>query len=642
MNPDLVKAARALVAFRKQNPDATEDEVRQITAHFGQKPEDVAEYIRGLHQSPNDVSVPFMQGVTANFADELSGAGHKLHIPGFPSADEYRLKQELSELTSPKASVAANLIGGIGSAVATGGLAPELNVGGRVGSAAANAAAAGGAYGAAAGAGAGETGSERLHKAITEGATGAALGGGIGAAAGRIAEHGSFATALRRQLDAIDQSGGFQAVKKNLADFRTAGRGGEVVAADLSPELQNLADFATQNDSRTYNKAAKILNERQPDITERILGDVEDIAGKPLPDAEKMAQQLKDEKYDWANTAYGKLREVKTEIPQDAISKVVQQPTIEHMLQQAKLADDMSGNGALEELIKRLQSGSRKPEDIAAAKNIANGGSARPLSFNDLHQLERALDGKVGSAYTKGNVPLADAYKGVRNQVRDLLTQTSPDYAKVTQEYAAKSQLQEMLTKGVDTWNKIGVRDLSNDLASLSKDDAELFRYGLASKLVDTLRDANTNRNIAKQIMDKGISMQEKLKVVFGTTQKFDQFMQRVQAEKTMGQTRGVIGGSVTHKRDADAMFNPLPALAGLAYGPHGVLSSLLHHVAGSAGTAEKQAVASKIGDSMFTQGADKVDALLHSLAQPVNILGKRAATGIGQGVGLLTNLFGN
>jgi hypothetical protein len=640
LNPDLVKAARALVAARSKFPDLSEEEANQIAQSFGQKADDVVAYIQKL-QAPNDVSAPFMQGATANFADEISGLGHKLHIPGFPSMDEYRLKTELAKAQNPNASTAADLIGGIGSAVATGGAVPEFQAGGRVASAAANAAAVGGGYGALAGAGAGESGAERLHKAATEGVAGAVLGGGIGAAAGRVAEHTSVGSALRRQLDAIDQSGGFQQIKKRLADFRAAGRSNEVVMADLSPELQNLSDFAAQNDSRTYNNARRILNDRQPDITERILGDVEDIVGKPLPDAEKLADQLKDEKYDWANTAYRNLRGMAGSPDPEAVQKLISLPTIDHMLDQAALADDIKGGGALEKLIQRLRAGSRAPEDLAAARQMANSGR-RPVSFNDLHQLERALDGKTGVAYHKGNIPLADAYKDVRGQIRALLTATSPDYAKVTAEYAAKSQLQEMLTKGVDTWNKIGVRELTDDLSKLSPDESELFRYGLASKLVDTLRDSNTNRNIAKQIMDKGISMQEKLKVIFGTPEKFDSFMARVHAEKSMGETRAAIGGSVTHKRDADAMFNPLPALAGAAYGPHGVMSSLLHHVAGATGKTEQRVVASKVGENLFTQGADKVDALLRKLATPINLLGHRNATSIGQGAGILTSLFGN
>lgn len=641
MNPDLVKAARALVAARKQYPDLSEQEAESIAKSFGQKADDVVGYIQKLRSDHGNIVASGLGGFTANFGDELVGALPSALGGGEAGKEEMRLRQELAQIDHPVGAPAAELAGGLGSAVLTGGLAPELQVGGRVASAATNAAVAGGVYGAVAGAGAGETPSERLRKAALEGGAGAVLGGGIGAAAGRIAEHTSIATALRRQLDAIDQSGGFQKLKQTLAEFRGAGRGNEVVTADLAPELQNLADFATQNDSRTYNKAAKILNDRQPDITERILADVEDVAGKPLPDAEKMATQLKDTKYDWANTAYGNLRNVDVNIDPKEVQKLVSTPTVDHLIEQAGLADDMAGSGSLAKLLERLRTGSRAPGDIAAAQQIANTGR-RPLSFNDLHQLERALDGKVGAAYTKGNVPLADAYKAVRNQVRGLLTQVSPEYADVTAEYAAKSQLQEMLTKGVDTWNKIGVRDLTDDLARLNPEDRELFRYGLASKLVDTLRDSNTNRNVAKQIMDKGISMQEKLKVVFGTPENFDKFMQRIHAEKTMGQTRGVIGGSVTHKRDADAMFNPLPALAGAAYGPHGIVSSLLHHVAGSAGQTEKRAVASKIGDNMFTQGADKVDALLRKLAEPVNILGHRTATSIGQGAGLLTNLFGN
>jgi hypothetical protein len=641
VNPDLVKAARAIVAARKQYPDLSEQEVETIAKSYGQKADDVVGYIQKLRGDHGDLVASGLGGFTANFGDEIVGLLPKSLGGGEAGKEEMRLRKELAEVDHPVAAPAAELAGGVTSTAMTGGLAPNLQVGGRVASAAANAAAVGGTYGALAGAGAGEGAADRLRRAATEGVAGAVLGGGIGAVAGRIAEHTSVSSALRRQLDAIDQSGGFQRIKQRLAEFRAAGRGNEVITADLAPELQNLADFAAQNDSRTYNKAARILNERQPDITERILSDVKDIAGEPLPDAAKMAQQLKDEKYDWANTAYGKLREVQAPVEPEAVQKLISTPTIDHLMQQAALADDMKGSDALAKLLERLRAGSRAPEDISAARQMANSGR-RSMSFNDLHQLERALDGRVGTAYRKGNVPLADAYKAVRGQVRDLLTQVSPDYAKVTAEYAAKSQLQEMLTKGVDTWNKIGVRELSDDLSKLSPEDAELFRYGLASKLVDTLRDSNTNRNVAKQIMDKGISMQEKLKVIFGTPEKFDEFMARVHAEKSMGETRGVLGGSVTHKRDADTMFNPLPALAGAAYGPHGVMSSLLHHFAGNAGKTETRAVAAKIGDSMFTQGADKVDALLRALATPVNILGHRTTTSIGQGAGILTNLFSN
>jgi hypothetical protein len=652
VNPDLVKAARALVAFRQQNPDATEDEVRQITAHYGQKAEDVSAYLKKLDADHGNLVASGLKGFTANFADELVGALPKALGGGEAGSEEMKLRQTLANQEHPVGSRAIELAGGIGSAALTGGLAPELQVGGRVANAAATAAAAGGAYGAISGAGAGETASERLHKGITEGLVGAGLGGALGAGAGALAELSPVAKALRLQLAAIEESGGYKALKQTLQQFRDAGRGKEVMTLDLSKPLQQLGDYAATGNPRVYNAAAEKLNARQPDITERILGDVEDIKGKPLPDAVAKAEQLKSEKYDWANTAYGNLRNVQMNVPEDAVSKIVQAPTIQHLLDQASLADDMKAGSPLQALLKRLQSTGKptSPEDLAAVKSLANGETPalaqRPLTFNDLHQLERALDGKVGMAYTKGNVPLADAYKGVRNQVRDLLTKVSPDYANVTEEYAAKSQLQEMLTKGVETWNKIGVRDLTNDLAKLSPDDAETFRYGLASKLVDTLRDAKTNRSVAKNIMDGGLSMQEKLKVIFGSPQKFDEFMSRVHAEKTMGESRGVIGGSPTAKRLMDATydpkFDPIPSLHSFMYSPHAGLARIIGTLTGNAEQKMTQRTTQTIGNSMFTQGADKVDALLRKLAEPVNVLGHHKAASIGAGAGVLTNLFGN
>lgn len=644
MNPDLVKAARAIVAARQAHPDLTSDEVEQIAKSYGHTGDEVVGYIQKLRADHGNLVASGLQGFTANWGDEIAGGLSKITGGGYEAGrDEMRLRQELAAIDHPVAAPATELAGGIGSAVLTGGLSPEFQGASRVANAAKTAATVGGGYGLVSGAGAGENLSERATKAAEQGAAGAALGGALGAGAGYISEHGSTTAALRRQLDAIEQSGGFQRLQQSLESFRNAGRGGEVVMADLSEPLQDAADFAANNNPRVYATARKVLNDRQPDITERLLTDVEDHVGKPLPDAEKMAKQLKDEKYDWANTAYSNLRDIKAEFTPADISGFIEKPTVEHALEQAKLADDITKGGGLEKLLERLRSGSRAPEDIAAAKQIANTGKLeRPLSFTDMQSLKRALDGKVGSAYTKGNVALADAYKSVRDQVQQAILAKVPRYAAVDAEYAAKSRLQEMLTHGVDTWNKIGVRELQADIAALPAHEAEMFRYGLASKLVDTLRDTNTNRNVAKQILDKGISMQEKLKVVFGDAKTFDGFMKRVHAEKTMGETRGAIGGSATHKRDSDAMFNPLPSLANVAYGPHGILASLAHNVSHVVGKKSASTVAEKMGVNLFTQGADKVDALLARLAQPVNILGHRTATSFGQGAGILTSLLGN
>jgi len=645
MDPEIVKAARALIAARKQYPDLTADEAEQITKSYGHSADDVVKYIDKLRSDHGDLVASGLKGFTMNWGDELVGLLPEALGGGERGKEEMRLRQELASLDHPIAAPVTELAGGIGSAVLTGGLSPEFQGASRIANAAKTAAVVGGGYGAVSGAGEGEDIGDRAKHAAAGGVAGAALGGALGAAAGRIAEHTSIASALRRQLDAIEQSGGFQALRKTLDEFRHAGRGDEVVLADLSQPLQNVADFAANNNPATYNKAAKILNERQPDITERLLTDVEHHVGKPLPDAEARALELKNDKFDWANTAYNNLRSVKASFKPEDIASFIDKPTVEHALEQAQLADDITQGGALEALIKRVQAGSRDPEDIAAMKQIANSGKLqRPLSFNDMQQLKRALDGKVGAAYAKGNVPLADAYKALRDQVKSAIMAKVPEYAAVDAEYAAKSRLQEMLTKGIETWNKIGVRQLTDDVAKLNPADAEQFRYGLASKLVDTLRDSNTNRNVAKQIMDKGVSMQEKLKVIFGDEKTFDSFMERVKTERQMGDTRATIGGSPTHKRDSDAIFNPLPALAGAAYGPHGVLSSLLHHIAGASRKAETSKVAEKLGENLFTQGADKIDALLAKLAQPVSILGHSNATHLGQAAGIsssyLASLF--
>lgn len=503
MNPDLVKAARAIVAALKQYPDLTEDEVNQIAKSYGQKGDDVVAHIQSL-QDKNDVSVPFMQGVTANFADEISGLGHKLHIPGFPSTEEYRLKQDVSELNNPTASKAANLIGGAGSAIATGDVIPEIQAGGRVARAALNAGAVGGAYGAIAGAGEGESPADRVSHALTGAAAGTALGGVLGAGGARIAESTSIARALKLQLKTIDESGGMQALRKSLDDFRMAGRGADVMPADLSPEMQKLGSFSTQHDMPTSITAMKALDERQAGATGRVLNDVTDVTGQPLPDA-----------------------------------------------------------------------------------------------------------------------------SGIRAQIPKVAT--TPEMTETA------DRIKQLLSAGEGSWSKLGVRDLEAKLAEMNPSDAEIFRYGLASKFVDMLRDKKVNRNIAKELFDSSIAAEEKLRVIFKTPQKFDEYMNRVAKERVFADTRSA-AKEASHAESPE--LNPLSLAASAAFGPHYIMSSILHHIAGTTSRAETRKIASIIGPDMFAKGSAAVDAFLRKLSEPVNILGRRTTTSLGQAAGMVTNLF--
>lgn len=677
MNPDLINAARAVVAAKSRHPDLTPEEFHQIAQSYGQDGEKVAAYLQQLRADHGNLVASALKGITANWGDELVGMIPKSLGGGEDAKNEMRLRYELAALDHPIAAPLTEMAGGVGAAVATGGLAPEFATGSRIANAALEAGAVGGGYGVVSGAGGGEDAASRVHGAVREGATGTLLGGALGAVAGTLAEHTPSGVALRRQLDAIQQSGGIRALRKTLADFRAGGRGDLVTTADLSRPLAGVGDFGATNNPTVYNKAADIFEHRQPDITERLLNDVDEHIG--TPDAHVRAQQLAEGKRDWANTAYDNLRDSGAEFSPEDLAPYLEHPKIKSALGEARLAGDLAPGSLMEQRLARLTNegsvvktpadqlnelqsrmaasgGNPAPEDKALAMRILNGepvesvfkpsqpvvAPTRPLSFTDMQQTKRALDGLVGTAYRKGNVPLAQAYGNIRNAVVDAITNKVPEYAVVDAEYAAKSRLQDMLTQGQDAWNKIGVRQLQENLSKLSPADRDEFRLGLASKLVDSLRDVSTNRNVAKQLLDKGISMQEKLKVIFGDEDTFNNFMNRVKLEKKMADTRATVGGSATAKRTADVSFDPLPMLAGSFYGPHAALAGATRSLFRNPQRTSN--IAKIVGDFAFTQGADKVEALLNKLTQPVSLLGHMPAVRIGQGTAIaaphITSLF--
>lgn len=627
-----IAAARAVVNFQKKNRNMSPDEMAEISAHYGQDAEEVAAYLQNLRADHGQLVASALQGFTMRFGDELVGALPDALGGGEAAKEELRLRTELASLDNPTLAAIAEIGGGVASAAVTGGLgATRLGL-----STAKTAALEGGGYGALYGAGGGETLKERAKGAAIEGTVGTLLGGAIGRVAEGVASYGSKGLALERELAAIEASGGFRALKQTLADFRAAGRGDDVITADLSPHLQRLGKYAAQNNQDTNVLAESVLRPRQANMTERLVDDMESLLGQP--DAVKRAREIASKKRDWANEAYDDLKETDVSFDLSEIEPYLGKRTVDRAVAQARLAGDLKAGDPLADLLARLRAGSRDPKDIAAAKRIADSGdldAERPFTFEDLQQLKRELDDRIGTAYNKGRGGLAESYQTIRDAVRETILAKVPQYAAVDRKYAAMSKLQEMLQEGVDTWGQRGVRELEEMMAALSPRQQNEFRLGMASRLMDTLRDAGKNRNVAKQLEDGSISMQEKLRVIFGDEQTFDTFMGRVGKERTMATSGRAIVGSDTHLLGIESGHTPMGSAHHAAYGWHGLVAGAARVLFGNKAAQMKGRTAGIVGEDMFTKGSAQVDALLARLQQPVSILGRQKAARYGRGAGI-------
>ena len=677
-----IAAARAIVAARAAHPDLTPDEVQQIAQSYGQEGENVAGYLQSLRADHQNLVATALRSLTGEYGADLTRLVVPDALGGSEAArQELKLRTELAKLDHP---FAGNALASLGPAVATAATAdvfPAITAGGRVASAAATAGAAGGTAGAVLGGSEGDSMAERIHNMLFGGATGTVLGGVLGSVAGGAAELGPKAAALKRQLATIEASGGMQRIRASLEAMRNAGRGSQVIMADLSPQLQSeLGDFAMPQHPSTFSKANTLLDERQfgtpgteSGQAARIGEDVTKLVG--TPDAAQRARELLLGKREWANTAYDALRNSDATFTPEDLSPFLEHPKVRAALAQARLAGDLDPESLMAKKLARIAGeqydpteavnalnqrvnaangnfGNLTPEDQALVTRMANGEPAaslfpppkvpaRPISFTDLQQMKRALDGKVGTAYRAGNVPLANAYTDIRDAVRNAIVKKVPDYAAVDAEYAAKSKLQDVLQQGVSAWKKSGLRDIEDSFNALSPDAQNEFRHGLASKLVDWMRDAGRNENVARNILLGGQSDDEKLRVIFGTEQRFDDFINRAKSEATMAATRSAGSGSATARRVAGGTLDAAGHVLGSSlYSPHAAGASAIRSMGGAFTRARNANVAGMVGHDLLTQGADRIDALLTKLTQPVNILGHTRTVRIGQAAGSLPSLF--
>lgn len=655
MNPDLVAAARAIVAARQQYPDLSPDELEQIAKSYGQTAATVSQYIEKLRSDHGNLVASTLQGFTGNFGDELVGLLPQALGGGKAGREEMRLRAELAKGDHPLGSTVAGAAGGIASGAMAGAAMPEISLlskilpgAGTVAGAATRGALGGAAFGGISGAGEGETPADRLRRAARGTITGAAVGGVLGGAAGKAAQLVSpEAKAARRIANAVEESGGVDALKSSNAAAAAAGRGSDILAADLSPHTQMLMRFAANNNPNTYVEAAEKLNARQPNMSDRMLNDVTDLLGE-TPDAGARAESLAASKraFGASDAGYEGLRKADVKFDPSDVAPFLKEPSVQAAWRLARRAGDITKGSPLDELFDKLSAANPgvAPEKIREAmgseamSQVVKPLGERAITFDDMHQFKQLLDDKAASAFASRQGSLGQAYATVRDAVKKAMVEKVPGYAVVDSKYAAMTRLETTLQQGIEAFNKTGTRELASDVAQMSPEELQQFRTGLASKLVDSLRDANTNRDVAKRLMDSSISMQEKLKLVFGDESTFNQFMQRVKVEAQMAKTKGAVGGSQTHLLGADAEFDPLPHIPGVvAHGPLGLFTGLLHHTLGRVSANQTAKAADIVGGKMLTQGSTAIDRLLSELAKPDPLLSGRFTGGLS---GLSGSLF--
>jgi hypothetical protein len=392
---------------------------------------------------------------------------------------------------------------------------------------------------------------------------------------------------------AVEQSGGVEAVRGQNADMDLAGRGQHAMLADLTDRLRLEGDFAVNNSDDILARVAPEVMSRQKNASARLLNDAADVLGES-PNAPARAKALKLEVQKFGKEGYTPLRDANPTVPlKPETVKVLGQPVVSAAFKKA-----------------------RETGMIGDTPDMG-----RP-SFQHLQDMKETLDDAVSKAFRDGHGNLGTRLGEARDAIVAEL-QRVPGYAEISAGYGAKKATEKALVNGMKAWNVEDPNELAKAVEAMKPEALEQFRYGLASKMVSKLQNVRTNRDAAKEIMDRSESMDGKLKLVFGTEENYNRYLFRVEQEAKLAKAKGMFGNSATARRLQGAGFDPiemgLSTAEGGMPGPAGVLSKLYS----MARAPMDRKTAATVGNLVTTKGTKNIDDLLYMLSNPEPLLGR-------------------
>jgi hypothetical protein len=231
--------------------------------------------------------------------------------------------------------------------------------------------------------------------------------------------------------------------------------------------------------------------------------------------------------------------------------------------------DDPSGTIA--SLVRRAEElgATRIGRDIAETHRVTRGGKgwtykgAEGNTFNasDLANIKEGLDDlveKETDAATGKISKLGRSYQELRDRLRTELVNRTPDpdtgesiYANALDAWAGPSAARDAANYGRTMLSRSVTADqLRKDMAKMSVSELEAARIGAFEAIRDKVGTSKAGRTEMMNLVENFVP-REKLQVLFGSPEKFDQFYRTMMAERTMREADVLGRGSQTLGREA-------------------------------------------------------------------------------------------
>jgi hypothetical protein len=169
-----------------------------------------------------------------------------------------------------------------------------------------------------------------------------------------------------------------------------------------------------------------------------------------------------------------------------------------------------------------------------------------------LDYMKRALDAKISAGYasedaaTRANTAVL---KQIRNELRDTLKSTVPEYNQALRGYAGDMEVIDAMRRGFSDFGKMDHEQIIKMVAGMSQSEKEAFRTGVARDIYGKIMNPSGNFNAAQRLVGSP-EMQAKLQPLFDNPAEFELFRNALLRESQLYNTANrVLGGSQTGKR---------------------------------------------------------------------------------------------
>lgn len=348
----------------------------------------------------------------------------------------------------------------------------------------------GGASGAVAGAGASQ--GDRGSDALTQGTVGSILGplGGLsskyGLGIGRRATDAVRGTTPRAADEKVlaalgkDVPNPDDVVKRLTADAKAGIPA--TIGDSAGKNTSALMEAVAGKSGRGPSELAEKLEKRQLEQGAR----VEDKLNRALKPSEYFAEldKLKDELYTNAKPLYEAAYTKAKPVPLAAVDF---------------LYDSKAGTRAMKDAV-----------ELMNVRGVPIGrkdffGKVNNLSVQSLDYVKQALDDAISKEEGKGANYVAttrgSGLRSLRNRLRDVLDNHSPDYKAARAQYAGDLEVLDALRTGREQFVKMTPKQIENLVADMSFAEKDAYRTGVAQTLFEAISKSPRGSNVAAKVV---------------------------------------------------------------------------------------------------------------------------------------------